>query len=225
MIVIAEPYVKFRPTVNASRLEVTSGEVLTFSENAVRAFYRRRYQNFIYKITVRIEHGSTKVWIIITALVGVLTQYGSIRQSIDILVKVAQAIATIVLPKLPSVIGHSVQRPEVHQRRLGVPGQLKRLFKKVEQGELTADEATRRAIDSLNRGSDPNLSHELSDLETQLTGEFNEVIPSGQPRKSVPLPRPKPQPVALPPQSSPSRRHGVVADRDETTGRLQIMHY
>ena len=223
MIVIAEPYVRFAPTLERSELEIAARAALASCEKVVQAQYVERYEAFHFRVFVRVELGSTRTWVTITSLAGILIYYGNIRQSIDYLVKDARRVAQVAVPSLSQPLRLPGRSPDYQQRRLGVPGQLGRLFRQVERGELSAEEATGRALDLIYRRG-PEVEREIPDLPERLAVEFG-ATPSRHRRREVPN-RPEHVPPALPPADLPRRRRiGIVAVRDEDTGEARIETY
>lgn len=66
MIVIAEPYARFRTTLDVVRLEPAASHLLEIAERDVGAYYRRRRENLQVRVAIRIEIGSTRAWIVVS---------------------------------------------------------------------------------------------------------------------------------------------------------------
>jgi hypothetical protein len=241
MIVIAEPYARYQETLAESELELASTRLLEVAEDLCRLHFAARYKAFGITIEARVEVGSTRTWVTISALVGALLFYGNLRQSIDYLIKDADMVSRLIQPKVASTIGLQSSSPKRHERRLGVPGELKRLFARVERGEMLADEAASRALYLLRIHDDAYAARELPRLERKLISEFQIAACSRQEgeRQMIEMPhvqvrdgdakkqqeRPKRLDMGLPPTQPIRRRRGVVASRDPRTRHVAIRRY
>ena len=249
MIVIAEFYARYRSTLPEEELDRAAQNLLIFVETVTHDYYSERYSELGITPSVRVEIGSTKSRIVIGSLVIVLTQYGSIREGVDYLIKDSRALAPLIVPGISRSLGLQTEVPEYHARRLGLPGKLRRLFVQVERGEISPDEATNQALQLLQSqgGPDtPNTTQELERLRQQFSMEFHSIAPelsrrfttqhslrSGQemasrePPKRVPVRPSRPEPVLAPLPGLPSRRRrrrGVVATRDQR-GAIRVTEY
>jgi hypothetical protein len=247
MIVLAEAYARYSSTLSEQGLGHAAEDLLTFAEGIAQDYYGDRYREFGIAISVRIEIGTTRVWITVFAAsaLQIFVQYGSIRQSIDYAIKDGQTITRRILPEVPQVLNIPDRYAERHEQRLGLSGRLRRLFTRVERGELSVDEAVSRAIELLEK-SEESLEA-VTKLKQQLDVEFHTEVRPGRPSvepqyslgsregPSIPgspidlpsLPR-KPEPVlAAPPGTERRRRRrkGVVATRYHATGDLRIYMY
>jgi hypothetical protein len=126
MIVIAEFYARYRSTVTRSELTVAGENLLKFAENAAREYYTERYDQLGIAITMRVEIGSTRVWIIVKALGKAFLLYAAIRQGTDYLIQDSQNLARLVIPRIPAALKIPPQRPEYHSRRGSCIGCLKK---------------------------------------------------------------------------------------------------
>lgn len=242
MIVIAEPYARYPDTLPESELRPAATRLLQVAEEACRQYFAQRYEQLGITIATRVEIGSTRTWTTIKAVTAALLLYGSLRQTVDYLVKDGDSLSRLILPKVASTLGLPVSRPERHERRLGIPGDLRRLFARVESGEMSAEEATGRALRLLQSSDDTDTARDLPRLTPLLTAEFAEaaaraeqleaqltmVAPSlgegdGAAKKQPDLPQ-WPE-MALPPATPIRRRRGVVASRDPRTGHVRIRSY
>jgi len=247
MIVIAEFYARYTSTLTEAGLSLGGENLLGFAETTAQTYYAERYKQFGIRIDVRLEVGSTRSWISIGAIVTVLTQYANIRQSVDYLIKDSHALARLIVPSISRSLGLPIQAPEYHERRLGLPGQLHRLFVQVERREISANEATNRAVSLLESQGGTDVLPEIPRLKEQLSSEFHEsqhslsgnlyiqrsqeLHQAGDPRqtpKRLPKLPDRPQPVI--PSSPPTvirrrRRTGIIATRDRQTGHVRITRY
>jgi len=224
MIVIAELYVRFPEKLSGVVLERDAEAILNYADDLVKSHYSERYKGHAFQVHVRIERGSTRVWVTVTSLLGVLIYYGDVRQSIDYLVKDAPYIGTTILPEVASKL-HINQIPDDFQRRRGIPGKLLRLFQKVEIGELSAEEATHRAVDILFREVGPEAVYEAPGLTEQLGSAFRQAVGHVPTFPSTAIPPERPDRPELPPPTlPPERRIGVMLTRDEK-GKLRVRSY
>jgi hypothetical protein len=226
MITIAEPYTRFDRTLGPTRLEDKAAEVLAAVEGRVVAYYFGRDLDLPIRVFVRLERGSTRAWVTITTVASVLVFYGDIRQSVDYLIADAKRVATLVLPHIQRTLG-TAEPPTTYQRRLGLPGQLHRLFSAVERHEMSSDEATSRAVELLYEREGPHVVEQIPRLTERLAiemraavkADYKNLLPKTQARERR---RRLPPPVeALPPR----RRTGVIVERDEKTGQLRVNTY
>jgi hypothetical protein len=128
-----------------------------------------------------------------------------------------------LLPEMPSQLDLGREQPDYVQKRLGAPGKILELFHKVERREISAEEATRRAVDLLIRQSGPEGVTEASGLTEKLAVEFREVTRHGSPKR-LPYDNRSRQ-LDLPPmQLPPRRRTGVLASRDNN-GKVRVRTY
>src|SRR5207237_4187342 len=114
---------------------------------------------------------SKKVWSRIIAAATFFSLYGGIRASLDYGVRDARRAAAFVNDHLSRDLALQQQQIMRRERRTGVPGKLRRLFDRVANGQLTADQATRKAVDVLlEAGLDPDLAASLAnDLALELS--------------------------------------------------------
>lgn len=238
MIIIAEPYARYTETLPGSKVESAASHLLLLTERICRKHYAERYDKFGITIETTIEIGSTKTWIRIYALIGILTFYGEIRQSVDYLVQDTKTLIEVIQPNIATNIGLSSGSLERYTRRLGVPGELRRLFQSVASGKISAEEASSRAIALLERGGDADTRTEMPDITVELKREF-EAIARFQNGKEpiliiredvrsidVPVKERKKLPdepeMALPPRIPFRRKRGVVANRNPKTGEIEL---
>jgi hypothetical protein len=121
----------------------------------------------------------------VSALITILNYYGSIREGADYLIKDARELSRLIIPAISRVLGLPDQVPEYHQRRLGLPGRLRRLFEQVEQGEISASEAVDRASRLLDAGDEPDL-RDLPQIKEQLAREFHHAEQSSADTHDMP---------------------------------------
>lgn len=164
---IAQPYALFVRTLSVQKLEPFAARLLLECEPFVREVYTVREHGKNVEVEAYLELGSTRAWLTVSGA-ALLINYGAVRQSIDYLIEDAKRLGDLVLPLVaPSL--NIQEPPKIQQRRLGVPGKLKRLFQAVEQGEMTADEATIQAANLLD--ADPQTPQVGVD---RLLGAFKE---------------------------------------------------
>jgi hypothetical protein len=247
MVIITEFYARYASTVAESELYSGAENLLKFAENAARDYYAERYDQLGITLTVRVEIGSTRTWITIKGLGKAFLVYAAIRQGIDYVITDSQMLARLVVPGIPAALNIPPEHPQYHARRQGVPGQLRRLFEKVERGELSPAEATNVAIDMFGK-QEPDALRAFPDLKDRLSAEFSAAGQtvlqtkretnlfhtdestggSGVPKGTPSPPRREPAIAPLPGTSSRRRRRlriGVIAGRNPETGHVQVASY
>jgi hypothetical protein len=238
MIVIAEQYARFKQTLLHQPLESAASSLLEFAESELIPYYRRHERELYVSVYTRIEAGSTKLWVTVVASVQALIFYGNIRQSVDYLVKDAKYIAQVVLPEAPKVVGLESALPETTRRRTGVPGELQRLFRKVERKEMSADEATNAAVSLLYRVEGPQVTDEVPNLVSQLSSELHASSRESPTQDhaaltyssiaaltaQTPSPAPEPEVPVSREVIPPNRRTGTIARRDPD-GKIRFDNY
>ena len=239
MIVIAEPYARYTETLPDSELESAAGRLLQLADGACRDYFAQRYEQLGITVVARVEIGSTRIWTTIKAVTTALMLYGSLRQSADYLAKDGDWLSRLILPNVASTIGLQSNRPKRQERRLGVPGELRRLFALVERGDMSAEEATSRAVHLLQATGDTDTASELPRLTQRLTAEFAETarqrgtqltLDEGSRYRDQASDEKQPQPpqrpeIAPPPTRPARRRRGVIATRDSRTGHISLRTY
>ena len=234
MIVIAEPYARYTETPPDSELESAAGRLLQLADGACRDYFAQRYEQLGITVVARVEIGSTRIWTTIKAVTKVLMLYGGLRQSKD-----GDWLSRLILPHVASTIGLQSNRPERQERRLGVPGELRRLFAFVERGDMSAEEATSRAVHLLQATGDTDTASELPHLTQRLAAEFAETanqrgtqltLDEGAGHRDQASDEKQPQPpqrpeIAPPPTGPARRRRGVIATRDSRTGHISLRTY
>lgn len=224
MIAIAEPYARYARTLGAGDLEPAAGRYLEFAERIAREYFSDRYERFGITVVAKVEIGSTRTWVTVWSLVNILTFYGNIRQSVDYLVKDAQHLGGAILSEAPHSLGVD-ERPASQQKRLGIPGQLRRLFIRVESGDLSPDEATSQALRLLERHGGVDTIRELPRLTQQLASELRQITPEHEAPKAPAPPKGRRPTLGLPPTVPSQRRRGAIASRDAEGGRVGIITY
>ena len=226
MLTIAEPYLRYSESLGPTKLQEAGTLLLERLEPLVRAAYVDDGRALPVSLTVRIERGSTKVWVTVTSLVSALVFYGSIRQSIDYMIKDAKNLSALVAREVPNVtpLGDT---PSYRERRLGAPGQLRRLFQQVERREISADEATQRAVNLLYEQGGPRALQDSPGVTELISRELHDAVPTRKRRRSPrrPVVPPKQQ-LILPAEPIPSRRRsGVIVGREGGDGPLRVSTY
>jgi hypothetical protein len=239
VIVIAQPYARFTVTLPGSELERSAANLLQVADQACKDYFAQRYEQLEITVATRVEIGSTRTWTTIKGMIAALLLYGGVRQSVDYLVKDGDTVGQLILPRVANSIGLQSSQPERQERRLGIPGELRRLFVRVERGEMTAEEATSRALYLLRAAEDPDTARELPRLTQQLVSEFERAARRQEAQLSVDLQPsgtgqmpagkgaqpPQLPDLPLPPETPTRRRRGVVATKDRRTGHVTISRY
>lgn len=228
MIVIAQPYIRYSTNLDEPGLESGGEALLHYAENVVQRHYRRKYEQYPFYVEVRVERGSTRSWVTVSSLIGILVLYGNIRQSAEFLVKDAHYLGSELIPGVARRLHLGNEEPDYVQVRKGVPGKICRLFTKVESGELSDQGALHEAKRLLGE----NQPSEAESIIRQLSMEFRQakqgpIITSerlGLSSKHIAIDR-KMRPLDLPPLRLPVRRRtGVVLSRDEK-GKVRSRRY
>ena len=245
MINITEFYTRYRYTISEIELTAVGARMLRFAETVAHEHYAERYDDFGITISVRLEIGSTRIWVTVKAVGKVLITFGAIRQAADYLVADSKMLAPKLIPGISRELNVG-ERPLYYQRRFGLPGQFQRLFEQVQRGELSPDEATAKAI-RLMQTEDESLTKDISNFREQLSLDFHDVVEllhrnvsqeqlleSGESTPKpvnparVPSPRERREPViaALPGSSLRRRRRvGVIVDRDPENQNVRFTPY
>src|SRR5439155_23338005 len=155
-----------------TELNVGAQNLVIFEERTAHDYYSERYDQFGITISVRVEIGSSRVWITIKAIGKALIIYAGVRQGIDYLVQDPPKLARLIIPGISTTLKFPAERPEYHARRLGLPGQLRRLFWQVELGEISAEEATKRAVVLLEKQGETDG---VPTIEQRLASEFHNL--------------------------------------------------
>src|SRR5437773_47291 len=134
MIVIAEPYFRFSSTTADELLELRAAEIIEASEPIARGVYAEINPPSL-NLSVRLEIGSTRIWITVSAAASLLVGYGGFRQAVDYLAHDGRWLADKLVPVVAPMIGDAT--PAYRRRRLGVVGKLERLFAQVEMHEMS----------------------------------------------------------------------------------------
>jgi hypothetical protein len=224
MIVIAEPYARYTRTIPPSDIESAASRLLQAAERTTRQHFDDRYERLGITVVARVEAGSTRTWVTIGALVTALNAYGSFRQSIDYLVKDARSVGQMILSESPHSLGID-EHPAGQQRRLGIPGQLRRLFARVEKGELSPEEATSQAVRLLERRGGIESMPDVPRLARQLRSELTEIAAEQERRKTALPPKSHRPVLGLPPTAPVRRPRGAIASRSPESGEVDVVTY
>ncbi len=129
----------------------------------LRAYLQRRAATFaeglfgqVSEFAVYVEDGSIRVWLAVAGVLYVgIGQYGSFRSGVDYAVKDARTFSERVLQ---DVKNSGVSEAEIRrfERRLGVPGKIKRIFRRFDWLESRGRDLSKtdyeREIQSISRG-------------------------------------------------------------------------
>lgn len=129
----------------------------------LRAYLQRRAATFAEglfeqdpEFAVYVENGSIRVWLVVAGALYVgIGQYGSFRSGVDYAVKDARTFSERVLQ---DVKNSGVSEAEIRrfERRLGVPGKIKRIFRRLDwleaRGRDLSNADYEREIQSISRG-------------------------------------------------------------------------
>jgi hypothetical protein len=179
---IAQAYIHVKPPEGSDLTLERSLEIL--DEVATRAALE------VYRVAdldLMVEEGSRKAWAGVLAIGAVFTHYGSVRSSIDYMIKDAKWFGEIVTSSFVDEAQIPAECVVRKERRLGVPGRL------------------RRALEELNTLSEqPNPSRgAIRKVSGEIEGILQDIDePSDQTAIEEEIPRPyKPRLPGLPPPS------------------------
>jgi hypothetical protein len=210
-MILAESYLRIAPSLPASERRALGSQLFPIGETAAKEFLRSYAAERFVEIVL--EDGSTKLWIRLRAsaigLVALVGGYGTIRAGLDYVRHDGRAAATWisrqVAPQLPTV-------PNLQRNRAPGAVRLRRLFELVESGDLTAEEASRRAEAILHEyGETPDT---VNSVMRVMQEEFTAIKPTNV--KSPKAPR-TPPPLD---RARPIRGKRLSVFRDPRTGRL-----
>ena len=212
-MIVSEAYLRIAPNLDASAKRSLGESIFAVAETGARQFFATYDNPRIAEVLV--EDGSTKFRARIRtsaiALITAVGGYGTVRAGIDYLRHDGRVAANWMVehiaPQLPVP-------PEVVRRRTPAETRLRRLFDKVESGELSAEEASRRAEDILKEYQE--TADTLGIVMPRIVQELNAISP----RRYVQRDR-MPRPPALVSPATPLRAGKRLSIfRDPRTGRL-----
>ncbi len=144
-----------------------------------------------------LEDGSLRVWLTaVGVLYAAVAGYGSLRAGIDYLIKDARVFSESVLE---NVVSSGISQDEIlrFERRLGVPGQVKRLFQRLDSlerrgHELSAVERSEE-VQSITRSlhkllASVDTERDASLILSDLPKEFSSTVPERPPPDEHPVP-------------------------------------
>jgi hypothetical protein len=243
MIRIAQFYARYDATLDSTLLTESGARLLSFADGRVREHFGERYNKYRIEVSAQLEVGSTRAWVRIAALAAILSEYGSIREGAVAIVNDVGMLAKLIIPQVSNIIGLDDQQPSYHRRTFGTAIRLLRLFEQVERGEISANEATARAIWLLDADESTEKMEDLQRLKERLTREVSNAErkrsdvtiqpafietatdPSGTPRPKSAPGRRDPAIAPLPGSNRRRRRKGVIVSKNPETGELQIFSY
>lgn len=208
MAILAETYLHLKVQVTEESREATQ-KYLEY----IGALATRNRFDWDVNIACDVEDGSLRTWLVVAGLIyTAITKYGDFREGIDYLVRDARAFSEAIIDKFPTdaeIPQRAIYRCE---RRLGLPGRIKRLLhdfdkiaKAVEGNDQTVDKDLEKAINQLR---------EIED-ELESTGD-NETLKAL--RESIP----KAVRDCLPERTgehSPDRRIPPIPERELSVGQ------
>ena len=228
MIEIAQPQLTFRTTIHEEELENSALVLFEKTEPLVASFYRRNFPNTPIQIQCSIEIGSTKIVITVATAVNILVSYGSIRQSVDYLIKDAQAVTQLLTPVLSNSIGLNGEKPFRIRRGTALPGKIQRTFRAVERGQISGEEGRHKVEVALREQASTDEISDVNDLVSDyLSLEFRQaahIAPAVDLHldRRIPVQRALQMPKLM--HVGPRRIRGVAAERDENNAiRLTLL--
>jgi hypothetical protein len=132
-------------------------------------------------VILRVEEGSVETIVTIgsyaAALLSAISNYGGFWDGISRIKEHAQAVGRFVCNRILK----RIKAQGVSRVSTGQLGELHRLFRKVEAGELTADEATEKSFKIMVKAGE-EISEQLQDM---ITKEFAQIrVASSEERAS-----------------------------------------
>lgn len=225
MSILSQAYLNL--TIDASEIEIEA--VRSYLSDIGRSYGIEIYGREI-EIQVRVEEGSLKTWVTVAgAIYVVVAGYGSFRSGVDHLVLDARHFGEIIASRF--IEDANIDEGKVYrvERRLGIPGRIRRLLvkiEKIEQAEYT-NSIVRRELQELrdevqgivdDLDSDKDRRVFLSNLPTV----YQDIEPT-TPR--LPEPPHKPMPMLRPTVPSDYKSDGALTEFADKYGhRLQITH-
>lgn len=158
--------------------------------------YSEGFFNQELEFAIYVEDGSVKIWLAAAgALYAGIASYGSFRTGIDYLVKDAQAISERLFEDVKQS-GISYQQVTNFQRRLGVPGQIKRVLQKIKRLEKNGQSLSKenykihmQSISGALERISKNLDHQqdLQLLRENIPQQLRASIPKRLPSREIEL--------------------------------------
>jgi len=187
-------------TIDASASEIEA--VRTYLAEVGRCIAIEVYGQEI-EIEIRIEDGSLKAWVTVVGLIWVgVASYGSFRTGIDYLVHDGRQFGEMVTSRFIEDAGLQDDKVYRVERRLGIPGRIRRLLvkiEKIENAEYTNPvvrteleklrQEVQRIVDDLDTDKDRKI------FVSNLPEPYQDVLPTAPklpelPRHTVPMLRP-----------------------------------
>jgi hypothetical protein len=150
------------------------------------------------ELEIRIEEGSLRVWLtVIGSLYAGISAYGSFRAGIDYMVQDARKFSEYIIERVKGDIDMPPGALFRSERRLGLPGQIQRLYPQLEETvELIekGHDIPARQLQDLVRQQIQHIASELDEPEEKkILHALEESLPELV-RKRLPLPvRPIPE--------------------------------
>ena len=160
---LGQAYIRLDFNANAEFKESFEKYLLFKGKQYANEVYHKELLVDGFYFIIELEEGSLKSRLKIFGkiAIAVLIGYGEIRKSIDYLIKDSQTVTELItrdLSKEPNIGKDKIGRVE---RRLGVPGKLKRLYSD---------------IDRLNKDRNNLTENEQQELIEKIGRQFNELI-------------------------------------------------
>jgi hypothetical protein len=137
--------------------ELDSAAELLFSITEEEAQERFRIKGL--EIYVEAEEGSlttrTKVTATLMALYIGIGQFGDFVGAVNSIAKISRDVAGAINARFINETNHSPSDVRRSRRDSGLPGEIKRLFDRVEAGDLTPEEATAQTLELLANTREP----------------------------------------------------------------------
>ncbi len=199
MIVLAETYLHL--AVQPTDRQVSETQAYLEYLAAVSAVERFGQE---VALEFRIEQGSLKGWLTVMGAFTVFNNYGSLRQSVDYAVKDGKAFSEFVISRFKTDVPLPSGALYRAERRLGVPGQIQRLFPMLDEASRSIETKNHREATKQIQKVQEHLQRieaELSESgESDVIKELGRSLPPAirerMPKPEAPVPR-APQAPAL----------------------------
>ena len=171
---IAQYHIVLQDTFLQPQMVSIANSAYEFTEGLGKSFFSGN----LSEISVRIEEGSTKFWVSVGTLTTLLFFYGDLRTSIDYAYRDGKALVRQINAKFLSKNGIAEEKVIRKRYSYGTLDQLNYLFKGVERGILTADEATEKAVSILGEEEVETEEGKIIDVSQCFSDEFKKLYKS-----------------------------------------------
>lgn len=171
MLKIAETYIHLKIEPTDIFIEKSKAYLFYRSQSIANEIFHDEIN-----VYVRVESGSYKAWVTVVGAIFIgISQYGSFRSGIDHIVNDARTCSEHVISDFINESGVKEERIFRLERRLGIPGKIQRVLKRIDQLEssLTLSQTIKnvdgKTFISQNIGIDQN---ELEKIKIEIIRIF-----------------------------------------------------